>query len=111
MATTKGTAQTLHNWPYTVTAVNLSTIEPGESLDVAHGGPSGVKPEFIQHSVTTEATSGDPVVDVEHIRASDNTTNNTSRLRVKTESGGDLTGAVVRVLFFFTSAASGGIGT
>ena len=111
MATTKGAAQVLHNWPYTVTAVNLTTIEPGETLDVSHGGPSGVAPEFIQYSTTVEATSGSPVVDVEHIRGSDSTTNNTARVRVKTTDEGDLTGATVRVLFFFTAAGSGGIGS
>ena len=110
MATTKSTPVVLHNAPYIVTAVNLSTIEPGETLDVSHGGPTGVKPEFVLHSVTTEATNGSAVVAVEHIRGSDSTTNDTSRLRVKTEDGGDLTGAVVRVLFFFTASASGGIG-
>lgn len=111
MATAAGAAKTLHNWPYTVTAVDLTTIEPGETVDVSHGGPSGVKPEFINWSTSVEATNGSPVVSVEHIRGSDNTTNNTARVRVKTETGGDLTGATVRVLFFFTSAASGGIGS
>lgn len=110
MATTAGTPQVVHNSPYIVTAVNLSTIEPGETVDVSHGGPSGVKPAFIVASTTVEATNGSPVLSVEHIRGSDSTTNNTSRLRVKTDDGGDLTGAVVRVLFFFTAAASGGIG-
>jgi len=110
MATTVGTAREVHNWPYLVTELNLTTIEPSETVDAAHGGPAGVKPEFIQYSTTVEATSGDPVVDVEHIRASDNTTNDTSRIRVKAESGADLTGATVRVLFFFTAQRSGGIG-
>jgi hypothetical protein len=111
MATTAGTAREVHNWPYLLTEVNLTTVLPGETLDVSHGGPSGVKPEFVLGTVTVEATSGDSISTVEHIRGSDNTTNNTARLRVKAPAGADLTGATVRVLFFFTAQASGGIGS
>ena len=90
------------------TAVDLSTIDPGASLNVSHGGPSGATVYKVSHEVTTLPTSKD-VVHVAHVAASDSTTNNTARIVVDTTSGGDLTGAVVRVYFYFREAASGGI--
>jgi hypothetical protein len=110
MATTAAVGVPLHNWPFTVMKVKLTTIEPGETVDVSHGGPTGCNVAWLQHEVVVEATSGDPVVSVEHIVASDSLSSDTARVRVKTVSGGDLTGCVVNLLFFFVEQASGGIG-
>lgn len=109
MATTTTGRGELFNWPMLVSRVDLTTINPGESLDVSHGGPSGAPVLFVTHEVYVEATSGDPVVSVEHIGASDSTANDTARIKVKTVAGGDLAGATVRLLFWFSDQASGGI--
>lgn len=95
-----------------VVAVDLTTIAPGETVDASTAGicPRGTSPDWITWETRVEATSGDPVLCVEHIAASDVTTadSETVRLRVKAESGGDLTGATVRVFCWYLKAASGG---
>lgn len=82
----------------------LSSLTSHQNEDVAHGGPSGVAPSFMQYEVQTAATTGH-VVALEHIRASDDTSNNTIRLRAKVEDGGDITGAVLRVWVYFLPRA------
>jgi hypothetical protein len=101
MATTKTFVGNVLGEPFQVTAVDLTTIAPSETLTVSHNGPSGASPSFVTYETQVEATSGDPVVDVERIVANDDLSNDTSELRVKTIPGGDLTGATVRVFFWF----------
>jgi hypothetical protein len=92
---------------YFVSVVELSTITPGEALDVAHNGPGGAEVYKMDYEVVVRGLS--PVVEVAHIRASDSLTSDTARVQVATESGGDLTNAVVRLYFHFAAQASGGI--
>lgn len=108
MATVAKTAIVTRNWPELVTRVDLSTIDPGASLDISHGGPTGARVDTVDFEVITLATSQSPVF-VSHILASDSLANDTARVVVDTESGGDLTGAIVRVYFHFVEQASGGI--
>lgn len=111
MATTETIRRDSFRWGdgYLITAVDLSTITPDEPVDVEHGGPSGAEVAYMTYEVRTRATLGAPVIQVTHEAASDSTTNDTARVRVSTIAGGDLTGAVVRVLFHFAQMASGGI--
>jgi len=111
MATTVATGVDQYNWPYLVRSVQLSTIVPNASLDLTHGGPSGASPMAVGYDVLTEATSGDPVVAIEHYPLLDVPDSGTTRLKIKTVGGGDLTGAVIRVLLYFVDRAAGGTGT
>lgn len=108
MAATTTTGVELENWPELVTYVDVSTIDPGVSLDISHGGPSGVPVKRVTHEVTTVANDRSGVF-VSHVRASDSTDNDTARVVIDTVPLGDLTGAVVRVYFHFQGQASGGI--
>lgn len=94
-------------WPFHVSVVDVSTLEPGATVNVAHGGPTGAEVLMVTHEVTTRPTSRD-VVEVSHLRASDSTTNDTAAVAIDTTDVGDLTGAVVRLYFWFVEAASGG---
>lgn len=108
MAATVSTATTLTNVPNVITTVEVSAIEPGVDLDVSHGGPSGVQPDFASYEVVERPTTRDAVY-VEFDRENDSTANNTSRVAIDTETGGDLTACVVRLRFEFISQGSGGI--
>jgi hypothetical protein len=106
MATTTA-AIALSSQPYLVTTVQVSSITAGEDLNLSHGGPSGVRPSFVLWELVERPTSRHAVC-VEVDRDNDNTTNNTARVAIDTEVGGDLAGAVVRFIFFFLSQATGG---
>lgn len=108
MAATVQAALGVSGVPFLVTEVQVSTIVPGVGLDIAHGGPSGVKPKIVVLETTTRAASRDPVTFV-HDPSADNTTNNTARVYLDTVAGGDLTDAVVKLYFFFFAQATGGI--
>lgn len=108
MAATVKTPEKLTNWPYSITAVQVSTIDPGVDLDVSHGGPTGVAPDFATWELVERPTTRD-VVFVEFDRENDSTANDTARVSIDTVALGDLTGAVVRLVFHFISQGSGGI--
>jgi hypothetical protein len=107
MAATVSTGSLKVMWPFHITTVRVSTIDPRELLDIAHAGPSGAKCLWVDMTHVTAATSGDPVF-MEHHAASDSTTNDTCRIVLDTLPGGDLAGAVIDVNFYFVEAASGG---
>lgn len=92
-----------------VYVVDLTTIQPGAAIDVAHSGPSGAEVFKVDHEVVVRPTSNDPVV-IRHIRASDVAASNTARVVVDTIPGGDLAGATVRLYLYFIAQGSGGIG-
>ena len=108
MAATVQAAVGVSGQPYLVTKVRVSTIDAGVPLDVAHGGPSGVKPNLVLMEVVTRADSRD-VISLAHEVADDNTTNNTARVIPDTVAGGNLTGAVLDLYFVFFAQATGGI--
>ena len=64
-------------------AVDLSTIDPGLAVNVAHGGPTGMLAYLAKWEITTLATTKDPVI-VNHIKANDSTTNDTASIVVDT---------------------------
>lgn len=94
--------------PFVVTRVQLSALTSDQNEDVAHRGPSGCAPFLVLPQVTVGATSGDQVT-CEWVKASDNTANDTVRVKARVASGGDITGAKVTVLCFFAQSASGGL--
>ena len=96
------------NTPHQVVAVEVSSMEPGVTVNVAHGGPSGAPVIYITHEVITRATSRD-VIEVSHLRGSDSLANSTVAVAFDTISGGDLAGAVVRLYCHFAAHASGGL--
>jgi hypothetical protein len=109
MATTQTNKGQILNWPLQVACVELSAILAGEPVDVTHSGPSGASVKWMTYEITEMPTSHD-VLFVVHDKENDSTTNNTARVTVETQPGGDLTGAIVRCYFWFVDAASGGIG-
>lgn len=88
--------------------MRLSSLTSGQLENVAHGGPNGVACLLVLPEVVTPTTSGDPV-SVEHVVASDDTTNNTLALRFRVPPAGDITGAVVKIWAIFIGRASGGL--
>jgi hypothetical protein len=108
MATAATTASELSQWPFLVTFQDLTTIEPDQPMDLSHGGPTGASVTWVTHEVRVAPTSKD-VIDVRHIAASDSTSNDTARIEVSTPDGGDLTGATVRVFYWFIPQGAGGI--
>lgn len=94
--------------PFSITRVQLSALTSDQNEDVAHHGPSGCSPFLVLPVVTVSATDGS-VVTAEWIKASDNTTNNTCRVKFRVPAGGDITGAKATVLFFFAQQASAGL--
>lgn len=111
MATTETIRRDAFRWGdgYLITAVDLSTIDPGQTIDCEHGGPSGVEPERVTYNVRTRGTRGGRVMDVTYEADGNSTSNDTARIRVEAPTGDDLTGCVVRVFFHFAAQASGGI--
>lgn len=93
--------------PFHIDVVEISTIDPGVTIDVAHGGPSGAECMMVTHEVTTRATSRD-VIEVSHLRASDSASGDTVAVAIDTTTGGNLAGAVVRLYLWFVESASGG---
>lgn len=108
MATTAATAVEHHSVYYLINYVDLTTIVPGETVTVTHGGPAYSNPFMVTFETQVSATNGSPVTGIERIVASDSSTNGTVAIKVKTETGGDLTGATVRVFFWFTAQQDGG---
>lgn len=94
--------------PFVVTRVQLSSLTSDQYEDISHRGPSGCSPFLVLPVVTVGATSGDQIT-AEWIKASDNTTNNTVRVRYRVAAGGDITGATGTVLCFFAQQASAGL--
>lgn len=92
-----------------VQEVKLSVLTSGQTEVVSHGGPSGVKPEKVEHSVIIAPTSGP--VDLIWIEASDDLSSNTSSIKLSVPAAGDITNGVVLVRFYFPSAKSGGLVT
>lgn len=95
--------------PYYVTEVQVSSITAGQDIDVSHGGPPGASVSKMEWEVIERPTSRHAVT-VEHDKENDSTTNDTARVAIDTEVGGDLAGAVVLLRFTFFAQASGGIG-
>jgi len=110
MATVESAQGVLSQWPFLVTAVDLTTIQPNQQVAVEHGGPLGAKVQFVTWETQVAPTSKD-LLEVRHIRASDDTTSGTDtvQLEVGAAGGADLTGATVRVFFWFIEQAAGGI--
>lgn len=94
--------------PYVVTRVQLSSLTSDQNEDVAHRGPSGCSPFLVLPQVTVGATTGDQVT-CEWIKASDNTTNDTVRVKARVAMGGDIAGAKLTVVCFFAQQASAGL--
>ena len=94
--------------PYVVTRIQLSALTSNQAEDVAHRGPSGCSPFLVLPVVTVQATSGD-VVTCEWIKASDNTTNNTVRIKARVPPAADIAGAKLTVVCFFAQQASAGL--
>ena len=94
--------------PYVITRNQLSALTSDQAEDVSHRGPSGCSPFLVVPVVTVGATSGDQIV-CEWVKASDNTTNNTVRVKARVASGGDITGAKITVVCFFAQQASAGL--
>lgn len=107
---TVSSAVPLYNWPVLVHSVQVSAIVPDEDLDIAHGGPAGAKVGWMQWELIERPTTKD-VVCVEYDSDNNSLVNDTARVAIGTTAAGDLTGAVVRLLFFFVEQASGGIGS
>jgi hypothetical protein len=90
--------------------VDLTTIQPGQSLDIDVSGSntlSGCVCAMVSHNVRVAPTSKDPV-EVRHIAGSDSTSGNTVRVQVDTIPGGDLAGATVRVFLHFITGRDRG---
>ena len=90
-----------------VMQLDFSSMTDGQLETVSHGGPSGVRPYQITCETTLRSAAGDLVL-MEHVRASDDTTNDTVTLRFTASGGGNLTDATARVLVYFDSHKSGG---
>lgn len=108
MAASVASAVNVTSFPWAVTTVEVSSAEPGVDLNISHGGPTGVQPSFMIWELVERPTDHS-VVFVEADRENDNTSNNTSRVAIDTTPTGDLSGAVIRLVFFFVNQASGGI--
>jgi hypothetical protein len=108
MASTKTAAKSFSMVPYPVTEIDVSAITAGLEEDYSHGGPSGVVVREIRMEVVTPATSGDPIF-IARDTDNDSLTNNTCRLKLYTNVGGDLTDAKVKLYFTFEAMKSGGI--
>ncbi len=78
----------------------MSVMTADQAEDVTHGGPSGVAPYKVSYEIYTPATTGH-IVTLEHHGASDDTSNNTVRLKPRVETGGDITGCVLKVWCHF----------
>lgn len=110
MATTQTRKPTFDRWGdgWLITVVDLTTPEMGVGVNVAHGGPDGVEPDYVTVNEIVRATSRS-VPHVAYVRGSNNTTNNTAYIVPDTEVGGSLSGATIRVFFHFSASASGGV--
>lgn len=86
----------------------VTTLVPNTPFNVTLLGPSGLSPKQVSHSLHTEATTRDPVF-LKWDESLNDTTNNTITLEPDTVSGGDITGATIRVYIEWTGAGSGGI--
>lgn len=86
--------------PFLMSYVDLTTIEPNQPINVSHGGPANARILMVTHETIVAPTSKD-LVEVRHIAASDSTDNSTAKIEVGTTPTGDLTGATVRVWFWF----------
>jgi hypothetical protein len=92
--------------PYSVREFDLTNLVSDENIDITHGGPTGfkaVKTEFEWRVPPTALCAATPY----RVAASDTTT--TARVRVVAEGGGDLTGATLRVRFYWYGGKSGGL--
>jgi hypothetical protein len=95
--------------PYVETVQRRSSLTAGLDENIAHGGPTGVKPYRVWSETVVAPTSND-VVGFYHIEASDSTTNDTVHVRWDTTAGGSLTGTEVELHCMFAATKSGGIG-
>lgn len=107
-AATTSEAKVLLAVPYVISTVQLSVLTSDQNEDVSHQGPSGRSPFLVLPMVTAAATSGDQVT-AEWVRASDSTSNDTVRVKARVASGGDISGAKLTVLCFFSDQASAGL--
>ena len=89
----------------TETESQLSAITAGALIALSHGGPDGVTPYKVSHTVVTAPTSQDPIG---MSWESSSTSANTVSVRFTVPQGGDITGAVVKVWTTFKDSASGG---
>jgi hypothetical protein len=76
---------------------------------ISHGGPSGVAPYKVEHSVITAPNSGP--IDLIWLKSSDDLSNNTSSVKFSVPAGGDITSGVCLIRFYFKDVKSGGMVT
>lgn len=93
--------------PHMVQQVQLSSVVAGQSEDVAHGGPTGKKCSFIEMFVVTPPTAP-CTFQLYHDPANDSTANDTARVKIVAEDGGDLAGLVVNLHIHFKHFKTGG---
>lgn len=95
--------------PGQITMTRVDTVTGGTAIDVSFGGGIAAIPDYYIVNAYTRATT--PCAwTVSRVPASDSTANKTMRLVWDAETGGDLTGAVFDVFFFWNASAAGGIG-
>ena len=82
--------------------IELSGLTAGETEAVAHNGPASLEVDRVTLQVKTGATSGSPVI--LGVWSTD-TTNDELDIKFETETGGDLTGAVVYIFLEWKHAA------
>lgn len=110
MAYAQSTPYAVEQTPRIVTQFDLTGLEPDQTLNLSHGGPTGAAPDEVRWEVVVSPTDGSPVL-VEHLVSGDSTTADTVRLKVRTIPGGSLSGATVRIRVKFLACASNSIGT
>jgi hypothetical protein len=94
--------------PYPLAYVDLESVSVGEQVTIPYppNSPTGVLPDSISLEVLTRPTSRNPV----HL-SSWSANNSTNQITVVLDSsfGGDLTGAIVRLIIRWIDQGGGGL--
>ena len=90
----------------TESTITLNSITSGALIALAHGGPSGAHVARVSHTVTTAATSQDPIG---MSWEASSTSADTVSIRFTVPQGGDMSGAKGAVYVEFKDAAGGGL--
>lgn len=100
--------QTVHDRPWFIRKVHMSSMASGTAENVTHGGPSGMLADDVTYSVTKRCSTPCAFT-MTHVAASDSAANGTANIVFDAETGGSLTGMEADVFFHFYSQTSGGL--
>jgi hypothetical protein len=107
MAATVNSSALVLASPFAIYEWKLSSLVSDQQETLTHN-IDGVAPNFVEFVVCTPATDHSNIV-MDWYQASNDTSANTIKVRLKTQADGDMSGASVIVRAHFYAMASGGI--